>query len=87
MNPILAMISLLSPKAQRETNQSLLNQESKPEIDTSQNESEGFPVFLDGKTLFTIKVDARTTSAKQRAELVTATIKKIAKDYSIKLLT
>ena len=59
------------------------DQESKPKIDTSQSEAEGFPVVLDGKTLFTIKVDARTTSAKQRAELVTATIKKIAKDYSI----
>lgn len=46
-------------------------------------EAEEFPVILDGKTLFTIKVDGRTTSAEQRAELTTEEIERIAKNYSI----
>ena len=53
------------------------------EVETSQSETEGFPVILDGKTLFTIKVDAKTMSAGQRAELATVGIERIAKDYSI----
>ena len=48
-----------------------------------QSEAEEFPVVLDGKTLFTIKVGGRTTSAEQRAELATEEIERIAKDYSI----
>ena len=57
--------------------------ETKPEIKTSQSEAEEFPVVLDGKTLFTIRVGGRTTSAEQRAELATEEIERIAKDYSI----
>ena len=69
-----------------ETESEPAEKESEPEIDTSkQSETEGFPVILDGKTLFTIKVDARTTSAEQRAELATVEITKIAQDYSISL--
>jgi small-conductance mechanosensitive channel len=57
--------------------------ETKPEIKTPQIEAEEFPVVLDGKTLFTIKVGGRTTTAEQRAELATEEIERIAKDYSI----
>ena len=57
--------------------------ESKRQIQTPQTEVEEFPVILDGKTLFTIKVDGRTTSAEQRAELARKEIERIAKDYSI----
>ena len=59
------------------------NKALEPEEDTIQNETKGFPVVLDGKTLFTIKVAGRTTSAEQRAELAAKEIERIAKDYSI----
>ena len=59
--------------------------ESKPEIETSQSEVKEFPVVLDAKTLFTIKVGGMTTSAEQRAEVITEEIKTIAEDYSIPL--
>ncbi len=49
------------------------------------SEAEEFPVVLDGKTLFTIKVGGMTTSAEQRAEVVTEEIERIAEDSSIAL--
>ena len=60
--------------------------ESKPEeIETPPIEAEEFPVVLDGKTLFTIFVGGMTTSAEQRAEVVTKEIQRIAEDSSIAL--
>ncbi|ELS00483.1 small-conductance mechanosensitive channel [Xenococcus sp. PCC 7305] len=60
-----------------------LDKELKPERDISQGKTTEFPVLLDGKTLFTIKVDGRTTTAEQRADIVTKQIETIAKNYSI----
>ena len=56
---------------------------TKPDIETPQSETEGFPVVLDGTTLFKIEVDGTATTAQQRAELASEEIETIAKDYFI----
>ncbi|MDJ0899312.1 MAG: mechanosensitive ion channel family protein [Xenococcus sp. MO_188.B8] len=62
------------------------DKKSKPDIETPQNEeTKGFPVVLDGKTLFTVEEDGRTTTAEQRAKLATEEIERIARDYTISL--
>ncbi len=77
----LAIIAQITPETALDTPKN----QSKPETETPQIEVKEFPVILDGKTLFTIKVGGRTTSAEQRAELATKEIERIAKDYSIPL--
>ena len=51
---------------------------------TPKNNKEA-PVVLDGETLFTIKVGGRTTTAEQRAELVSEEILEIANNFSISI--
>ncbi len=68
-----------------ETEPEPTEKESKPKGDTSQSKAEGFPVVLDGKTLFTVKADGRATTAEQRAKLATEEIERIARDYTISL--
>ena len=68
-----------------ETKPEPTDKESKPDKETPQLETKGFPVVLDGKTLFTVEEDGRTTTAEQRAKLATEEIERIARDYTISL--
>lgn len=52
---------------------------------TAANQQQGFPVILDGKTLFFIKVGGRTTTARQRARLATDQINDFAKNFAISI--
>ncbi|MGK7912473.1 MAG: mechanosensitive ion channel family protein [Synechococcus sp.] len=47
------------------------------------NVEEGFPVVLDGETVFQVLVGGRTTSARQRAEIASEELEEIAQDFSI----
>ena len=44
---------------------------------------EGYPVLLDGETIFRVLVGGRTTTAQQRANIASTEIERIAKDFSI----
>ena len=60
-------------------------QSAEPEISPEEPSvgEEGFPVYLDGKTIFRVLAGGRTTTAEQRANIASAEIEKIAKDFSV----
>ena len=70
-----------NPEAQEQPADSQTSQDEAPAVE------EGFPVVLDGNTVFRVLVGGRTTTAEQRAEIASEELEEIAKDFSISVDT